>query len=146
MPSYQFAPSARKRKTAKFMTRVLRELQKAYMEEKAERGLTQAHLARLLGVHRAVVCRQLAGSGNLTLRTIADYAWALRRSPEFSMSKPALPDGTNRSMAVAPVPSSNQSGTGGITPVPDPLASVDALLTRALGNARIQIVSAGSHP
>jgi transcriptional regulator with XRE-family HTH domain len=95
MSSFQFAPSPRKRVTGRFLTRVHRELQKAYMEEKDARGITQAKLARKLGVHRAVVCRQLAGTANLNLRTLADYAWALDRDINFSMPKRAAATGTN---------------------------------------------------
>lgn len=95
MPSFQFAPSPRKRTVGRFITRVRRELQKAFVEEKKSRGITQAELARSLGVDRAVVCRQLAGSSNLTLRTIADYAWALHRDLVFAMSKPVIATGAN---------------------------------------------------
>jgi hypothetical protein len=103
MPSYQFAPSLRKRIGARFLTRVRRELQKAFMEEKASRGMTQAELARILGIDRAVVCRQLAGTSNLTLRTLADYAWALQREPVFALQKRAGALTTNYSgVSMAP--------------------------------------------
>src|SRR5579885_2841820 len=87
MMSFQFAPDRRKRIAGRFFARVRRELQKACLEEKTERGVTQAQLARDLGVDRAVVCRQLAGTSNLTLRTLADYAWALNRDLVFYMPK-----------------------------------------------------------
>jgi hypothetical protein len=97
MPSFQFAPSPRKRVTGRFITRVRRELQKAFLEEKEARGITQAKLARILGVNRAVVCRQLAGTANLTLRTLGDYAWALERDLNFSMPKLASAVDANHS-------------------------------------------------
>ena len=102
MTSFQFAPSPRKRKVARFITRVRRELQKAFMEEKAARGLTQAKLARTLGSHRSIVCRQLAGSANLTLRTLADYAWALDRDLLFSLEKPSVSVGSNADLHSKP--------------------------------------------
>jgi transcriptional regulator with XRE-family HTH domain len=102
MTSYQFAPSPRKRITGCFLARVRRELQKAFLEEKEARGVTQAKLARELGVDRAVVCRQLAGTSNLTLRTIADYAWALQRDLIFEMPKPSAALGVNHHMTVSP--------------------------------------------
>ena len=95
MTSFQFAPTPRKRKVARFIRRVRRELQKAFIEEKTARGLTQAELARTLGINRSLVCRQLAGSANLTLRTIGDYAWALDRDPNFSLDRSAPPVGSN---------------------------------------------------
>ncbi len=70
---------------ARFLTRVRREMQRAFLEAKESSGVTQAQLARKLGVGRAVVCRQLAGTASLTLRTIADYAWALDRDLIFEM-------------------------------------------------------------
>ena len=100
MPSFRFAPNPRTRVTARFMTRVRRELQKAYMEEKASRGVTQAYLARKFGIGRAVVCRQLAGSSNLTLRTLADYAWALERDLIFAMPKRTVTAGSNQEVTL----------------------------------------------
>jgi hypothetical protein len=95
MTSYHFAPDRRKRTVARFITHVRRELQKAFLEEKAKRGVTQAQLARTLGTDRAVVCRQLSGSANLTLRTLADYAWALERDLVFAMPAHVFGVGTN---------------------------------------------------
>jgi DNA-binding transcriptional regulator YiaG len=40
-------------------------------------GMTRAELARKLGTSRAYVTRVLQGSPNLTLRSLADLAWAL---------------------------------------------------------------------
>jgi transcriptional regulator with XRE-family HTH domain len=42
-----------------------------------ERGLTRAELARLIGKSRAFVTQVLAGNRNMTLRTLADLAYAL---------------------------------------------------------------------
>jgi DNA-binding XRE family transcriptional regulator len=100
MMSFRFAPDRRKRVTGRFFARVRRELQKAFMEEKKERGLTQSQLARELGVDRAVVCRQLSGTSNLTLRTLADYAWAMNRDLIFAMPKHDA--GANHYMPVEP--------------------------------------------
>ncbi len=99
MTSYRFAPNLRKRVAGRFFTRVRRELQKAFIEEKASRNLTQAELARQLGTARSTVCRQLAGSENLTLRTLADYAWALDRDIVFEMQKKAKAAGDNYQQA-----------------------------------------------
>jgi len=112
MTSYQFAPNPRKRTVGRFLTRVRRELQKAFAEEKASRGLTQAQIARELGVHRAVVCRQLAGTENIELRTLADYAWVFKRDIQFSM--PQMEETRN----VAPVPTENMPMVESYNPPP----------------------------
>jgi len=122
MTSFQFAPDRRKRIAGRFFARVRRELQKAFMEEKETRGLTQAQLARQLGVNRAAVCRQLAGTSNLTLRTLADYAWAMDRDLVFSM--PRHEGGANRYVALeAKVP--------GTTPATD---MIPVYLPQQVGN------------
>lgn len=54
-----------------------RELARALAARAAETGITQSQIAETLGVDRAVITRALSGAGNLTLRTIADIAWAL---------------------------------------------------------------------
>jgi transcriptional regulator with XRE-family HTH domain len=42
-----------------------------------EKGLTRAELAKLIGKTRAFVTQVLAGNRNMTLRTLADLAFAL---------------------------------------------------------------------
>jgi transcriptional regulator with XRE-family HTH domain len=63
-------------------------VQKAFAEEKAARNLTQAEIARALGVDRSVINRQLMGTENLTVRRIGELAWALGRDLNFSLTKP----------------------------------------------------------
>ena len=97
--SFQFAIDSRSRKAARFIRRVRTELQKALEEEKAKRKLTQAELARLLGVDRSVINKQLTGAGNLTLRSIADLAWALDREIVFSLPPVQVRPGSNMVMS-----------------------------------------------
>jgi len=62
----------------RFIGRVRRELLKAIMEEKSG-GLTQQELARRLATRRSDINRQLSGEAEITLRSLADLAWALDR-------------------------------------------------------------------
>ncbi|AUN33297.1 helix-turn-helix transcriptional regulator [Niveispirillum cyanobacteriorum] len=54
-------------------------LNKALEEEHAQRGLTQADIARVLGKQKSFVSRKLSGDTNMTLETLADLAYALNR-------------------------------------------------------------------
>jgi transcriptional regulator with XRE-family HTH domain len=62
----------------RFIGRVRRELLKAITEEKRG-GLTQQELARRLETRRSDINRQLSGEAEITLRSLADLAWALDR-------------------------------------------------------------------
>jgi transcriptional regulator with XRE-family HTH domain len=62
----------------RFIGRVRRELLKAISEEKRG-GLTQQELARRLETRRSDINRQLSGEAEITLRSLADLAWALDR-------------------------------------------------------------------
>ena len=48
----------------------------AICELMAENNVSRAELARRLGTSRANITQMLNGSRNLTLRTLADMAWA----------------------------------------------------------------------
>jgi len=78
------------RRVARFLGSIHRELQQALEEEKARRKLTQQQIADLIGVNRSVINRQILGGGNLTLRRLAEFAWALGREPVFELRKPAV--------------------------------------------------------
>lgn len=88
MTSFHLSSDPRSRKAGRFLRQVRQELQNALVEEKAKRKLTQAELARILGVDRSVINRQLTGKGNISLRAIADIAWALNRDIKFELTKP----------------------------------------------------------
>ncbi|WP_421591214.1 helix-turn-helix domain-containing protein [Shinella sp. M27] len=49
--------------------------------------MTQRKLAQMLDVDKAALNRRLTGATNLTLRSIADLAWALDADIEFSMRR-----------------------------------------------------------
>jgi len=74
---------------------VHRELQAAFAKAAAG-GLTQQQLAEKLEVNRATINKRLLGQENLTLRTIADLAWALDYEPQFKLvTKPQRSDRAN---------------------------------------------------
>lgn len=103
MPSYQFTLDPRRRFLGRTIASVRRELQHAYAEEKVARKFTQAELARVLEVNRSVVNRQLMGTANLTVKSLADLAWALGRRLVISFPKPEEKAGANeRPMAASP--------------------------------------------
>lgn len=57
----------------------------ALAQAMAESGLSKADLAEKLGTSRAHITQVLSGSRNMTLRTVADLAWACNRTAEVQM-------------------------------------------------------------
>ena len=89
--SFQFDLDPKSEVSTRFIGGVLRMLQKSFTNS----GLKQQELAEKLGVHRSVVNRRLQGKSNLTLRTIAEMAWAMEMEPKFQMEKVNIPSGSN---------------------------------------------------
>ncbi len=94
MTFFRFDIHARSRKAARLMGRVRRELLKAVMEER-DAGLTQQELAQRLQAQRATINRQLSGEAEITLRGLADLAWALDREISVELRRPGLSEGQN---------------------------------------------------
>jgi hypothetical protein len=88
MTSYRIKISPKDRAVGRFINRVVKELQKAFAEEKAESKLTQQAVAERLGVGRSSVNKMLVGR-NLTLRSVGELAWALDREVVFQCKKRA---------------------------------------------------------
>mgnify|MGYP000117194880 CR=1 FL=1 len=86
--SFRIGLPPRKRAEGRFIGQVRRELARAFAEEHEQRGLSQSDLARSLDTNRAAVSRRLRGETNLTLRTIAGFAWAMNRRIVFRLVKP----------------------------------------------------------
>ena len=88
MTSYVFDIGEKARKVSRFIGTVRSELQYALSKEKAARKkFTQQDIATLLGVNRSVINRQLIGTENMTLRRVAELAWALGWDIEFRLRK-----------------------------------------------------------
>ena len=94
MTSYHFDIGGRAQKAGRFIARVRDELLKVLSEKKRD-GLTQQALAKRLGVNRSVINRQLSGESNLTLRSLADLAWALDMELSFELRQPERHAGQN---------------------------------------------------
>lgn len=87
MPSFQFDIGNRSRTVGRFIGHVRSELQRAFLVEKATRKLSFQGLASLLNINRSVVHRQIMGVENMTLRSVAELAWAMGWEPAFSLKK-----------------------------------------------------------
>lgn len=96
--SYQMRNDPRARKAGRFIHRVQKELQNAFVAS----GMKQQEIAEKLGVNRSVVNKRLLGEANLTLRTIADLAWAMGADIEFSLRPRTGADGRNDRTPAAP--------------------------------------------
>ena len=85
----------RPRTVSRFISHVRSELQGALIKEKKSRKLTQQAIAKMLGVNRSVINRQFVGTENLTLRSVADLAWAMGYDVDFMLSKTEVDTGGN---------------------------------------------------
>lgn len=79
--SYRIKIDPRSSKAGRFIRRVHSELQRVF----ARSGMSQQQLASKLEVNRATVNKRLLGQENLTLRSIADMAWALDADIVFEL-------------------------------------------------------------
>jgi transcriptional regulator with XRE-family HTH domain len=103
--SFHFDIGARARNAGRFIGRVRGELLRALSERKSDGGLSQEALARKLDTERALINRQLSGESNLTLRSLADLAWAMDLEISFELKKPAAEAGQNQPVQHQPVQS-----------------------------------------
>jgi transcriptional regulator with XRE-family HTH domain len=94
--SFHFDIGERARHAGRFIGRVRGELLRALSERKSEHGLSQEALARKLDTERSLINRQLSGESNLTLRSVADLAWAMDLEISFELKKPAVNAGQNQ--------------------------------------------------
>lgn len=95
MTSYQIALAPHRRAAARFIAKVRRKLLQALAEEEKSQGLKQVDIARLLGVHRSVINKELRGEANISVGRIAELAYALGRRPEFSLLEIGQQAGSN---------------------------------------------------
>ena len=77
MISYLFDIGNRARTIGRFVGSVREGLQYALFTEKKRSKLTQQHIAHLIGVNRSVINRQIMGTENLTVKRVAELAWAI---------------------------------------------------------------------
>jgi transcriptional regulator with XRE-family HTH domain len=118
--SYKVGSKSRKDRIAvRFLGHVHAVLSRAALQVREKHGVTQAQVARELGVDRSVITRLLAGAGNPTVRTIGELAGALGYRPELVLHEIESRPGANhvshqaRAVARGVVVSSPSAGTSG---------------------------------
>lgn len=78
--SFQFDLDPKEIAAAELVGSVGRQLQQALAARKAQSKLTQQEIANRLGIDRARVNKCFSGYNNLTLKTLAELAWAMDAS------------------------------------------------------------------
>jgi transcriptional regulator with XRE-family HTH domain len=94
--SFHFDIGSRARHAGRFIGRVRSELLRALSQRKGEGSLPQQVLAEKLGIERSLINRQLSGESNLTLRALADLAWAMDMEISFQLKEPVGKAGQNQ--------------------------------------------------
>jgi hypothetical protein len=68
------------------------QLRDAYAELHDAGSENQSTIATKLGVGRSVVCKRLTGQQNMTIETLADMVWALRKAVAVEIFDPGTKD------------------------------------------------------
>lgn len=72
---------------AKFIGDARREIVRAIIERKEEnKDVCQSYIAKRIGIDKGSLSRILNGSNNITLRKIAEIAWALELEPQLKFA------------------------------------------------------------
>jgi hypothetical protein len=90
MNLYLYDIGEKARRASRFIGHVRAELQRALVTEKASRKISQQQIATMIGTSRSVINRQFLGFENLTLRRVAELAWALGWEIVFYLRKPQI--------------------------------------------------------
>lgn len=95
--SFRISISPSRRAATRFIADVRRELQEAFAHEetKGNAGISQADVARAVGVNRSVINRELRGHANISIGRIAELAWALGRKPVLFLEDFDPPSSSN---------------------------------------------------
>src|SRR5665811_218708 len=81
--SFQITLTPSRRAAGRFIAHVRRSFQRLLAEEKARAGISQSDIARMIGVHRSVINREIRGKKDITLGRVAELAWALGCTPRI---------------------------------------------------------------
>ncbi|MFC0239161.1 helix-turn-helix domain-containing protein [Rhodopseudomonas telluris] len=95
MTSFHFDIGSRAQRAGRLISRVRTELLRVLSEKKKAEGLTQQAIAKRLGVDRSQINRQLSGESNLTLRSLAEIAWAMNMEVSLQLQEPSCAYGRN---------------------------------------------------
>ena|SRR5437763_4582675 len=87
--------SKRRRVFARFLGKIQHAILKALEEEHAKRGLTRAEIARILDTDKGFITKKLNGMSNMTIETVADFAFAMDRDIQISFPERAAAAGAN---------------------------------------------------
>ena len=90
--SFQIAIPQNRRAAARFIGKVRRTLQRALADNP---DIKRTEIADAIGVHRAVITRQLGGKKDISLGRVAELAWAMGYEPVFSLKRSSHDEGTN---------------------------------------------------
>lgn len=83
--SFKSRIDKRRQTYIRMLSAIAHALNQALEEEHAQRGLTQADIARTLKKQKSFISRKLSGDTNMTLETLADLAYALDRPVHVSL-------------------------------------------------------------
>lgn len=97
--SYQLKINPKARRSARFISRLQKKIQRALVES----GMTQQQVAEKLGVDRSVINRRLSGKANLTARSIAEFAYAFDKEVDLDFVGRAQEEGRNWASATGNV-------------------------------------------
>lgn len=116
--SYELKISAKDRASGRFIGTVRKKLINAALDEKRQTGISQSAVASKLGVSRSVINRLLRGQANLTLRTVAELAWALGWEPVFSLRRKVSGEGLSNAHSSVVSKEHGASGSENFTTTP----------------------------
>lgn len=81
---YELKIDEKDRVAGRFISSVKKKLFMAAFDEAGKKKTTQQAIATKLGVNRSVINRMLR-NGNITLRSVGEIAWALGKTPRFTL-------------------------------------------------------------
>ena len=84
--SYSLKIDPNRRAGSRFIGKVRKALISAALDEK-KNGVSQASIAKALGVNKSVINRLLRGDSNLTLRSVGEIAFVLGYEPDFHLQR-----------------------------------------------------------
>lgn len=84
--SYRIKISQKRKIFARLLGEIHDQLYQAFTKRAEEDGLTKTGLAKKLGVHKSLITRKFNGTSNLSIRTLAEMAWAMEHHPEFKLT------------------------------------------------------------
>lgn len=121
----------RRRSYVRLIGEIQHALNHALCEEHQIRGLTKAQIAAVIGKDKSFVTRKLSGTGNMTLETLADLAYALNRPVKVVLPSRTAPSNSNSVRKNPPKPEASNNlvirGPDPQTPMPSSSRRVDTL-------------------